>query len=106
MTDEDMFYATSTEDYHYVKIFKPDGEFLFTVNVESADKLLNVLNDMNLNKNNTANLLNDFMNILKELIGYLHGDVKLSMLNNFDEVIHLIHVAEDMLQNMNMGLKQ
>ena len=95
MTDEDMFYATSTEDYHYVKIFKP-----------SADKLLNVLNDMNLNKNNTANLLNDFMNILKELIGYLHGDVKLSMLSNFDEVIHLIHVSEDMLQNMNMELKQ
>ena len=61
---------------------------------------------MNLNKNNTANLLNDFMNILKELIGYLHGDVKLSMLSNFDEVIHLIHVSEDMLQNMNMELKQ
>lgn len=40
MTEEDMFYATSTEDYHYVKIFKPDGEFLFTVNVELADKLL------------------------------------------------------------------
>ena len=106
MTEEDMFYATSTEDYHYVNIFKPDGEFLFTVNVESADKLLNVLNDMNFNKNNTANLLNDFMNILKELVGYLHGDVKLSMLSNFDEVIHLIHVAEDMLQNMNMELKQ
>lgn len=102
MTEEDMFYATSTEDYHYVKIFKPDGEFLFTVNVESADKLLNVLNDMN----NTANLLNDFMNILKELVGYLHGDVKLSMLSNFDEVIHLIHVSEDMLQNMNMKLKE
>lgn len=104
--DESKFYATSTDDYHYVNIFKPDGEFLFIVNVESADKLLNVLNDMNLNKNNTANLLNDFMNILKELVGYLHGDVKLSMLSNFDEVIHLIHVSEDMLQNMNMELKQ
>ena len=100
------FYATSTKDYHYVNIFKPDGEFLFMVNVESADKLLNVLNDMNLDKNNTRALLNDFMNILKELVEYLHRDVKLSTLDNFNEVIQLIHVSEDMLQNMNMELKQ
>lgn len=106
MTDEYMFYATSTEDYHYVKIFKPDGEFLFTVNVESADKLLKVLNDLNIDKKNTLNVLNDFMNILRELVGYLHGDVKLSTLSNFDEVIQLIHVAKDMLQNMDMEARQ
>jgi len=106
MTEEDMFYATSTEDYHYVKIFKPDGEFLFTVNVESADKLLKVLNDLNIGKINAENVLTDFMNVLNELIGFLHKDIGLSKLDNFDEVIHLIHVSEDMLQNMNMELKE
>ena len=108
MTDneEAMFYGQSTDDYHYVNIFKPDGEFLFMTNVESADKLLKVLNDLNIGKINAENVLTDFMNVLNELIGYLHGDVKLSMLSNFDEVIHLIHVSEDMLQNMNMELKE
>ena len=104
--DESKFYATSTDDYHYVNIFKPDGEFLFMTNVESADKLLKVLNDLNIDKINAENVLTDFMNVLNELIGFLHKDIGLSKLDNFDEVIQLIHVSKDMLQNMNMELKQ
>ena len=104
--DESKFYATSTDDYHYVNIFKPDGEFLFIVNVESADKLLKVLNDLNIGKINAENVLTDFMNVLNELIGFLHKDIGLSKLDNFDEVIQLIHVSKDMLQNMNMELKE
>ena len=108
MTDnaEAMFYGQSTDDYHYVKVFKPDGEFLFIVNVESADKLLKVLNDLNIDKINAENVLTDFMNVLNELIGFLHKDIGLSKLDNFDEVIQLIHVSKDMLQNMNMELKE
>ena len=104
--DESKFYATSTDDYHYVNIFKPDGEFLFMTNVESADKLLKVLNDLNIGKINAENVLTDFMNVLNELIGFLHKDIGLSKLDNFDEVIQLIHVSKDMLQNMNMELKE
>lgn len=104
--DESKFYATSTDDYHYVNIFKPDGEFLFMTNVESADKLLKVLNDLNIDKINAENVLTDFMNVLNELIGFLHKDIGLSKLDNFDEVIQLIHVSKDMLQNMNMELKE
>ena len=104
--EEAMFYVQSTDDYHYVKVFKPDGEFLFTVNVESADKLLKVLNDLNIDKINAENVLTDFMNVLNELIGFLHKDIGLSKLDNFDEVIQLIHVSKDMLQNMNMELKE
>ena len=108
MTDnnEAMFYGQSTDDYHYVNIFKPDGEFLFMTNVESADKLLKVLNDLNIGKINAENVLTDFMNVLNELIGFLHKDIGLSKLDNFDEVIQLIHVSKDMLQNMNMELKE
>ena len=46
------------------------------------------------------------MNVLNELIGFLHKDIGLSKLDNFDEVIQLIHVSKDMLQNMNMELKE
>ncbi len=103
---EAMFYGQSTDDYHYVNIFKPDGEFLFMTNVESVDKLLKVLNDLNIDKINAENVLTDFMNVLNELIGFLHKDIGLSKLDNFDEVIQLIHVSKDMLQNMNMELKE
>lgn len=106
--EEAMFYATSTDDYHYVNVFKPDGEFLFIVNVESADKLLKVLNDLNIDKINAENVLTDFMSILNEIQYYFREGTTVRDLDgkDFYDLVKLSHQARDMLQNMNMELKE
>ena len=106
--EETMFYAQSTDDYHYVKVFKPNGEFLFIVNVESADKLLKVLNDLNIDKINAENVLTDFMSILNEIQYYFREGTTVRDLDgkDFYDLVKLSHRARDMLQNMNMELKE
>lgn len=110
MTDneEAMFYGQSTDDYHYVNIFKPDGEFLFMTNIESADKLLKVLNDLNIDKINAENVLTDFMSILNEIQYYFREGTGLHDLDckDYMDLQRLTSVAREMLQNMNMELKE
>ena len=69
---------------------------------------LKVLNDLNIGKINAENVLTDFMSILNEIQYYFREGTTVRDLDgkDFYDLVKLSHQARDMLQNMNMGLKE
>lgn len=75
---------------------------------DDLDKQVEVLNTLLCEYDNTKRVLNDFMNILNQMQYYFREGTTIRDLDSKDlfTLVKLSHQARDMLQNMNMELKE